>query len=62
MQREGLIRHVGLIEVSVEQIQAAQEYFPVVSVQNQYNLVVRQSEVVLDYCEKENSRTSSFGE
>jgi pyridoxine 4-dehydrogenase len=54
MQREGLIRHVGLSEVSVDEIKAAQKYFPVVSVQNLYNLVSRQSESVLDYCEREN--------
>lgn len=54
MQREGLIRHVGLSEVNVEEIEAAQKHFPVVSVQNLYNLVTRQSEAVLDYCEREN--------
>jgi len=54
MQREGLIRHVGLSEVSVEEIEAARRYFPVVSVQNLYNLVHRHSEAVLDYCEREN--------
>ena len=54
MQKEGLIRHVGLSEVSVEEIEAAKKYFPVVSVQNMYNLVTRQSEDVLDYCEQEN--------
>lgn len=54
MQKEGLIRHVGLSEVSVEEIEAARQHFPVVSVQNLYNLVERGSEAVLDYCEKEN--------
>jgi pyridoxine 4-dehydrogenase len=54
MQREGLIRHVGLSEVSIEEIEAARKYFPVVSVQNLYNLVYRHSEAVLDYCEREN--------
>jgi len=54
MQKEGLIRHVGLSEVNVEEIEAAQKHFPVVSVQNLYNLVARQSEAVLDYCEKHN--------
>ena len=54
MQQEGLIRHVGLSEVSVEEIKAAREYFEVVSVQNLYNLVTRQHEAVLDYCEGEN--------
>ncbi|MGZ3275237.1 MAG: aldo/keto reductase [Caulobacteraceae bacterium] len=51
MRKEGLIRHVGLSEVGVEEIEAAQAHFPVVSVQNQYNLVTRQYEPVLDWCE-----------
>ncbi|HEV7439318.1 MAG TPA: aldo/keto reductase [Methylobacterium sp.] len=50
MQREGLIRHVGLSEVSVDDIEAAQRFFPVATVQNQYNLVDRTSEAVLDHC------------
>ncbi|MEY4548562.1 MAG: hypothetical protein RL685_4757 [Pseudomonadota bacterium] len=50
MQKEGLIRFVGLSEVSVEDIQAAQKHFRVATVQNLYNLVNRQSEGVLDYC------------
>ncbi len=54
MQQEGLIRHVGLSEVSVEEIRAAQKHFKVVSVQNLYNLVTRGSEDVLEYCEAEN--------
>jgi aryl-alcohol dehydrogenase-like predicted oxidoreductase len=54
MQRDGLIRHIGLSEVSVEQIEAARKFFTVVSVQNLYNLVHRHSEDVLDYCEREN--------
>ncbi|MBW4437176.1 MAG: aldo/keto reductase [Pleurocapsa minor GSE-CHR-MK-17-07R] len=54
MQREGLIRHVGLSEVGIEEIEAARKFFPVVSVQNLYNLVYRQHEDVLDYCEREN--------
>lgn len=51
MQKEGLIRHVGLSEVNVEEIEAARKYFPVATVQNQYNLGNRQSEAVLDHCE-----------
>lgn len=51
MRKEGLIRHVGLSEVGVEEIKAAQAHFPVVSVQNQYNLASRQYETVLDWCE-----------
>lgn len=52
MQDEGLIRHVGLSEVSIEEIEAAQKYFSVATVQNLYNLVNRNSEAVLDYCEE----------
>jgi aryl-alcohol dehydrogenase-like predicted oxidoreductase len=48
---QGVIRHAGLSEVSVEQIQAAQKVFPVATVQNRYNLSDRGSEDVLDYCE-----------
>ncbi|MDB4883252.1 MAG: aldo/keto reductase [Gemmatimonadetes bacterium] len=53
MQREGLINHVGLSEVSVADIEAARSHFQVVSVQNMYNLVTRQYEDVLDFCERE---------
>jgi pyridoxine 4-dehydrogenase len=51
MQKDGLIRHVGLSEVSVADIKEAQKYFKVTTVQNLYNLVTRQAEDVLDYCE-----------
>lgn len=54
MQQEGWIRHVGLSEVSIQDIEDARKYFPVVSVQNLYNLVYRRTEDVLDYCEREN--------
>ncbi len=53
MQDEGLIRHVGLSQVSVADIKAAQKVFKVATVQNLYNLADRSSEDVLDYCEKE---------
>ena len=53
MQREGKVRHIGLSEVTVEQIERARRYFPVVSVQNRYNLADREWEPVLDYCERE---------
>jgi aryl-alcohol dehydrogenase-like predicted oxidoreductase len=52
MQHEGLIRHVGLSEVSVDDIEAARKYFPVVTVQNLYNLVERKSEDILNYADK----------
>ena len=54
MQREGLIRHAGLSNVNVEQIRAAQQHFNVATVQNRYNLVTRQDEDVLEFCEGEN--------
>ena len=50
MQKEGLIRNVGLSEVSVAEIKAAQKFFTVATVQNRYNLVDRTSEDVLDFC------------
>jgi aryl-alcohol dehydrogenase-like predicted oxidoreductase len=51
MQKEGLIRHLGLSEVSVEEIEAASKHFTVVTVQNRYNLIDRTSEAVLTYCD-----------
>ena len=53
LKREGKVAAVGLSEVSVDEIRAAREVVEIVSVQNQYNLVTRQSEPVLDYCETE---------
>jgi len=47
-----IIRFAGLSEVQVPQIEEASKYFPVATVQNQYNLVDRKSEAVLAYCEK----------
>ncbi len=47
---EGIILHAGLSEVSVAEIEAARRVFPVVTVQNRYNLVDRDSEDVLAYC------------
>ncbi len=50
--KDGLIKHAGLSEVSVADIEAASKVFKVATVQNRYNLVDRGSEAVLDYCEK----------
>ncbi|WP_207485656.1 aldo/keto reductase [Arenibaculum pallidiluteum] len=47
---DGVIRHAGLSEVSVADIEAASKVFKVATVQNRYNLVDRGSEEVLDYC------------
>ncbi len=53
LQDAGKIRHIGLSEVSVQEIEQAREVVDVVSVQNLYNLGNRQSEEVLQYCERE---------
>lgn len=49
-QEDGKIRHIGLSEVSLEQLQAALEVAPIASVQNQYNLLQRDYEAVVDFC------------
>src|SRR5579863_7379702 len=51
---EGIIRHAGLSEVSVADVEAARHVFPVATVQNRYNLVDRGSEDVLAYCAANN--------
>jgi len=51
LQREGKIRHLGLSEVSIDDIEAARKIIDVVSVQNRYNLADRASEDVLNYAE-----------
>lgn len=53
LQQEGKIRHIGLSEVSVEEIEAARKIAPITTVQNLYNLADRRSEAVLDHCEAE---------
>ncbi|MEA2165216.1 MAG: pyridoxine 4-dehydrogenase [Thermoanaerobaculia bacterium] len=53
-QHEGKVRHAGLSEVTVEQIERARKVFEVVSVQNRYNLADREWESALEYCEREN--------
>jgi aryl-alcohol dehydrogenase-like predicted oxidoreductase len=54
LQQAGKIRHIGLSEVSVAEIEQAQKIVDVVSVQNLYNLANRKSEDVLTYCEQKN--------
>lgn len=51
LQQEGKIRHIGLSEISVEQLEAAQKVAPIVSVQNMYNLTTRGAEPLVDACE-----------
>ena len=48
--RDGIIRHAGLSNVSVAEIEAASKVFKVATVQNRYNLIDRGSEDVLTYC------------
>jgi pyridoxine 4-dehydrogenase len=52
MQREGKVRHVGLSNVTVKQLEAARKIVPIVSVQNRYSLADRGSEDVLLHCER----------
>ncbi|MGZ5363831.1 MAG: aldo/keto reductase, partial [Mycobacterium sp.] len=54
LQQEGKIRHIGLSEVNVDQLEAAQKVATIVSVQNMYNLSVRTAEPVLEACESQN--------
>src|SRR5271154_697512 len=53
LQRQGKIKHIGLSEVSVKQIQHAQTIVPIVSVQNRYSLTDRGSDDVLKYCQQQ---------
>jgi pyridoxine 4-dehydrogenase len=53
-QQDGLVKHIGLSEVDVDQIKKAQEFFPVVSVQNMYSVDNRKWEAVLDYTREQN--------
>jgi len=53
LQAQGKIKHIGLSEASVRQIQHARSIVPIVSVQNRYSVTDRGSEDVLEYCEKE---------
>jgi pyridoxine 4-dehydrogenase len=54
VQQEGKVKHIGLSEVSVENIKKAQQYFEVVSVQNMYSVDNRKWEPVLEYCKVNN--------
>ena len=53
LRSEGKIRHIGLSNVSVDQLQRARKLVPIVSVQNRYNLADRASEDVLKVCERD---------
>jgi pyridoxine 4-dehydrogenase len=53
LREEGKIRHVGLSNVGVRELEVAIDIVPIVSVQNRYNLTYRSSEAVLQACERE---------
>src|SRR5271170_595597 len=53
LQAQGKIKHIGLSEVSVSQIQHARAIVPIVSVQNRYSITDRAADGVLEYCEQE---------
>ncbi len=52
-QQEGLIEHIGLSEVTIEEIKAAEEFCEVVSIQNKYSYDYRRFEPELDYCREQ---------
>lgn len=52
LQREGKIRHIGLSEVGIEQIERARSVVEIATVQNRYNLTDRRHHDVLEYCER----------
>ena len=52
LQQEGKIRHIGLSNVSLEELKQAERLTPIVSVQNRFNLEDRRSDGVLEYCDK----------
>jgi pyridoxine 4-dehydrogenase len=60
MQKEGLIRHLGLSGASAAQLTQAQAIAPVVTVQNLYNLASRQDDALVDRCAAENIAFASF--
>lgn len=53
LQQEGKIRHVGLSEVTVPEIEKARQLVDAATVQNLFNLTNRASSAVVDYCERE---------
>jgi aryl-alcohol dehydrogenase-like predicted oxidoreductase len=60
LQRQGLIRHLGVSNVTPAQLTEAQSIAPVVTVQNLYNVVNRQADELVDRCERENIAFTPF--
>jgi aryl-alcohol dehydrogenase-like predicted oxidoreductase len=53
LKEQGKIRHIGLCNVTEDQLRRAQQLTPIVSIQNRYNVEDRQSESLVDLCEQE---------
>lgn len=60
LRQEGLIRHLGLSNVTLDQLTEAQAIAPVVTVQNLYNLANRQDDALVDRCAAENIAFAAF--
>ncbi|MFI6267996.1 aldo/keto reductase [Micromonospora zamorensis] len=60
LRQEGLIRHLGLSNVALDQLTEAQAIAPVVTVQNLYNLANRQDDALVDRCAAENIAFAAF--
>jgi pyridoxine 4-dehydrogenase len=54
MQEKGKLKHIGLSQVSIAQIEEARKYIDIAAVENEYNLSDRSFDDVVSYCEKEN--------
>lgn len=54
LQRGGKVRHIGLSNVTIAEIEEARSIVPIVSVQNRYNLIERGDDPVVDYCTEHN--------
>ncbi len=61
LRQEGKIRHVGLSNVTIEQIDAARRIVPIASVENRLSIVERSGEDVLDYCTKHSIAFIPYG-
>ena len=61
LKDEGKIRHLGLCNVSIEQIEEARKIVPIVSVQNKFSISDRTHEPVLDYCTEHNLAFIPYG-
>ncbi|MEM9447660.1 MAG: aldo/keto reductase [Cyanobacteria bacterium P01_E01_bin.6] len=61
LRQAGTIRHIGLSNVSLEQLQEAQAIAPIASVQNRFSLIDRSHEAILDYCTSQNIAFIPYG-